>query len=167
MSVPHIFHPPQLNNSGNYIISLSQLCRWLAEQAEELGVEIYPGFAADEILYGKQGQVIGVATKEAGIAKNGEKKDTYTDGIELLAKHTLFAEGCRGSLSEELVSKFGLRDGKDEQTYGLGVKEVWEVPEEVFQEGLVQHTLGWPLQHGPMDDTFGGTFCTTRSPIWC
>ncbi len=164
MSVPHVFHPPQLNNTGNYIISLSQLCRWLAGQAEELGVEIYPGFAADEILYGEQGQVIGVATKEAGIAKNGEKKDTFTDGIELLAKHTLFAEGCRGSLSEELMAKFGLREGKDEQTYGLGVKEVWEVPDEVFQEGLVQHTLGWPLQQGPMDDTFGGTFLYHQKP---
>jgi electron-transferring-flavoprotein dehydrogenase len=164
LSIPHILHPPQLNNKGNYIISLSQMCRWLAEQAEELGVEIYPGFAADEILYGDDGQVIGVATKEAGIAKDGEKKDTYTDGIELLAKHTLFAEGCRGSLSEELMAKFNLREGKDEQTYGLGVKEVWEVPEGVFKEGFIQHTLGWPLQNGPMDETFGGTFLYHQKP---
>lgn len=164
VSIPHILHPPQLNNKGNYIISLSQLCRWLAEQAEELGVEIYPGFAADEILYGDDGQVIGVATKEAGISKSGEKKDTWTDGIELLAKHTLFAEGCRGSLSEELMAKFNLREGKDEQTYGLGVKEVWEVPEGKFKEGFIQHTLGWPLQTSPMSETFGGTFLYHQKP---
>ena len=164
ISIPHFLHPPQLNNSGNYIVSLSQLCRWLGEQAEELGVEIYPGFAADEILYGENGQVIGVATKEAGINKAGEKKDTWTDGIELLAKHTLFAEGCRGSLSEELMAKFNLREGKDEQTYGLGVKEVWEIPEDKFKEGFIQHTLGWPLQTSPLSDTFGGTFLYHQKP---
>jgi len=136
----------------------------MAEQAEELGVEIYPGFAADEVLYDDKGSVRGVATKEMGVGKNGEKKDSYTNGIELLGKQTLFAEGCRGSCSEEIMEKFNLREGKDEQTYGLGVKEVWEVPEGVFQEGYIQHTLGWPLQSGPMSETFGGTFLYHQKP---
>lgn len=137
LSIPHIFHPPQLNNTGNYVLSLSQLARWLGEQAEEMGVEIYPGFAADEVIYNEQGEVIGIATKDVGIAKSGEQKDTFERGMELHAKHTLFAEGCRGSCSEELIAKFNLREGKDEQTYGLGVKEVWEVPEENFKPGYV------------------------------
>lgn len=164
ISIPHILHPPQLNNKGNYIISLSQLCRWMAEQAEELGVEIYPGFAADEVLYGEDGAVKGVATKDVGIAKSGEHKDTFTRGIELRGRHTIFAEGARGSCSEEIIEKFNLRMGKDEQSYGLGVKEVWEIPEEKFKAGLIQHTLGWPLQDGPMSDTFGGTFLYHQKP---
>ena len=165
LSIPHLFHPPQLNNKGNYILSLSQLARWLGEQAEELGVEIYPGFAADEVIYNEQGEVKGIATKDVGIAKTGEHKDTFTRGIELHAKHTLFAEGCRGSCSEELIAKFKLREGKDEQTYGLGVKEVWEVPEENFKAGYVQHTLGWPLQTtGGASDPFGGTFLYHQKP---
>lgn len=124
IAIPHFLIPSQLNNEGNYIISLSTLTRWLGERAEELGVEIYPGFAADEVLYSSEGAVIGVATKDAGIDKKKHKKDTYTRGIALLGKQTLFAEGCRGSCSEEIMDKFDLRKGKDMQTYGLGIKEV-------------------------------------------
>lgn len=165
MKIPHLLHPPQLNNDGNYIISLSQMCRWLAEQAEELGVEIYPGFAADEVLYdAKTGAVRGVATKDVGINKSGEHKDSYERGMELRGRQTLFAEGCRGSCSEEVMKQFDLRRGKDEQTYGLGVKEVWEVPEDQFKEGYIQHTLGWPLQDGPLSKTFGGTFLYHQKP---
>ena len=118
ISVPHFLTPPELNNEGNYIISLSQLVRWLATKAEELGVEIYPGFAASEVLYGEAGEVIGIATKEAGIGKDGVQKGSYTQGIELRARQTLFAEGARGSCSEEVIEKFKLRDGKDVQSYG-------------------------------------------------
>lgn len=164
IELPNILLPSQLHNDGNYVISLSQLCRWMAEKAEELGVEIYPGFAADEVLYATDGSVRGIATKDVGIAKDGSKKDTYEDGMELIAKQTLFAEGCRGSCSEEVMDKFQLRDGKDEQTYGLGIKEVWEIPEDQCQPGLVQHTLGWPLQDGPFSKTFGGTFLYHQAP---
>ena len=139
IGIPSILHPPQLHNDGNYIISLSQLVTWLGAQAEELGVEIYPGFAADEVLYSEDGKTVrGVATKDAGISKTGEKKDTFTRGIELLGKQTLFAEGCRGSCSEDLMAKFNLREGKDVQTYGLGVKEVWRVPKENIKPGHIQ-----------------------------
>lgn len=164
IAVPHFLHPPQLNNAGNYIISLSMLVKWLAAQAEELGVEIYPGFAADEILYDKQGRVRGIATKDVGISKTGTKKDSFAQGMELIGKQTLFAEGARGSCSEDLMKKFDLRKGKDVQTYGLGVKEVWEIPEEQFKEGFIQHTLGWPLQDGPMSKTFGGSFLYHQKP---
>ena len=118
ISVPHFLTPPELNNEGNYIISLSQLVRWLATKAEELGVEIYPGFSAAEVLYGEAGEVIGIATKDAGIGKDGVQKGSYTQGIELRARQTLFAEGARGSCSEEVIEKFKLRDGKDVQSYG-------------------------------------------------
>ena len=164
LSIPHFLLPPQLNNDGNYIISLSQLTRWLATKAEELGVEIYPGFAASEVLYNEHGEVCGIATKDAGIAKDGSKKDTFTSGIELISRQTLFAEGCRGSCSEEVITKFNLREGKDVQTYGLGVKEVWEVPEKNFEKGFIQHTLGWPLQTSPFSETFGGTFLYHQEP---
>jgi electron-transferring-flavoprotein dehydrogenase len=164
ISIPHILHPPQLNNDGNYIISLSMLCKWLAEQAEELGVEIYPGFAADEVLYDNNGSVRGVATKDVGIGKDGQMKDSFEQGMELLGKQTLFAEGARGSCSEEIMKKYNLRKGKDVQTYGLGVKEVWEIPEDQFNEGYIQHTLGWPLQDGPFSKTFGGTFLYHQKP---
>jgi electron-transferring-flavoprotein dehydrogenase len=164
IAIPHVLHPPQLNNDGNYIISLSMLCKWLAEQAEELGVEIYPGFAADEILYDESGAVRGVATKDVGIGKDGKKKDSFERGMELLGKQTLFAEGARGSCSEDLMKRFDLRKGKDVQSYGLGVKEVWEVPEGQFKEGFIQHTLGWPLQDGPMSKTFGGSFLYHQKP---
>src|SRR5438034_7637403 len=129
--------PPQMRNHGNYIISLGNLCRWLATQAEELGVEIYPGFAAAEVLYDDAGRVRGVATGDMGIGKNGEPTERYTPGVELIARETLFAEGCRGSLTKTLSEHFHLRDGHDPQTYAIGVKELWEVAAEHHQPGLV------------------------------
>src|SRR5437667_8185239 len=146
--------PPQMHNRGNFIISLGNLCRWLAGQAEELGVEIYPGFAGAEVLYGEDGRVRGVATGEMGIGKNGEPTERYTPGVELIARETLFAEGCRGSLTKTLVERFGLREGSDPQTYAIGVKELWEVAPERHQPGLVVHTIGWPLDIA----TYGGSF---------
>ncbi|MGE5268432.1 MAG: electron transfer flavoprotein-ubiquinone oxidoreductase [Thiohalocapsa sp.] len=146
--------PPQMHNRGNYIISLGNLCRWLALQAEELGVEIYPGFAGAEVLYDEGGRVRGVATGDMGIGKDGEPTERYTPGVELVARETLFAEGCRGSLSKRLIERFHLRDGHDPQTYALGVKELWEVPAEQHQPGLVVHTIGWPLDNA----TYGGSF---------
>ena len=146
--------PPQMHNHGNYIISLGNLCRWLATQAEELGVEIYPGFAAAEVLYDETGRVVGVATGDMGIGKDGEPTERYTPGVELRASQTLFAEGCRGSLTKTLIQRFNLRDGRGPQTYGIGLKELWEVAPEVHQPGLVVHTVGWPLD----GDTYGGSF---------
>ncbi|HJU17614.1 MAG TPA: electron transfer flavoprotein-ubiquinone oxidoreductase [Stellaceae bacterium] len=146
--------PPQMRNHGNYIISLGNLCRWLARQAEELGVEIYPGFAAAEVLYDEAGRVRGVATGDMGIGKDGEKTARYQPGVELVARETLFAEGCRGSLTKTLVARFHLRDGIGPQTYGIGVKELWEVAPEQHQPGLVVHTVGWPLDVA----TYGGSF---------
>jgi electron-transferring-flavoprotein dehydrogenase len=146
--------PPQMHNQGNYIISLGNLCRWLATQAEELGVEIYPGFAAAEVLYDETGRVRGVATGDMGIGKDGEPTDRYTPGVGLLARETLFAEGCRGSLTKTLNRRFRLRDGCDPQTYGIGIKELWEISPERHQPGLVAHTVGWPMR----SDTYGGSF---------
>ena len=146
--------PPQMHNDGNYIISLGNLCRWLAEQAEELGVEIFPGFAAAEVLYDDSGAVRGVATGDMGIGKDGEPTDNYEPGVELIGRQTIFAEGCRGSLTGELFEKFDLRDGVDPQTYGIGIKEIWEVRPEVHDEGATLHTIGWPLK----SDTYGGSF---------
>ena len=146
--------PPQMRNHGNYIISLGNLCRWLAQQAEALGVEIYPGFAAAEVLYDEAGRVRGVATGDMGIGKDGRPTDRYQPGVELVARETLFAEGCRGSLTKTLVERFRLRDGVDPQTYAIGIKELWEVAPEQRQPGLVIHTIGWPLDTG----TYGGSF---------
>jgi electron-transferring-flavoprotein dehydrogenase len=146
--------PPQMRNHGNYIISLGNLCRWLARQAEALGVEIYPGFAAAEVLYDGAGRVRGVATGDMGIGKDGRPTDRYQPGVELIAEETLFAEGCRGSLTKTLVERFRLRDGVDPQTYAIGIKELWEVAAERHQPGLVIHTIGWPLDTG----TYGGSF---------
>jgi electron-transferring-flavoprotein dehydrogenase len=146
--------PPQMANHGNYIISLGNLCRWLAQQAEALGVEIYPGFAAAEVLYDASGRVQGVATGDLGIGKDGQPTDRYQPGVELIAKETLFAEGCRGSLTKTLVQRFNLRDGIDPQTYAIGVKELWEIAPERHQPGLVVHTIGWPLDAR----TYGGSF---------
>jgi electron-transferring-flavoprotein dehydrogenase len=146
--------PPQMHNHGNYIISLGNLCRWLAGQAEALGVEIYPGFAAAEVLYDEAGRVRGVATGDMGIGRDGEPTERYTPGVELIARETLFAEGCRGSLTKTLVERFRLRDGLDPQTYALGVKELWEVTPEHHQPGLVVHTVGWPMDSA----TYGGSF---------
>jgi len=166
LTLPNFLLPSELHNDGNYVISLSQLVRWLGERAEELGVEVYPGFAASEILYSEDGKSVrGIATKEVGIAKDGSQKATYEDGMELLAKQTLFAEGARGSCSEELIEKFQLRGPEtDEQTYGLGIKEVWQIPEDKCKPGLVQHTLGWPLQDSMFSKTFGGTFLYHQAP---
>jgi electron-transferring-flavoprotein dehydrogenase len=148
-------HPPQMSNKGNYIISLSKLTRWLAEQAEELGVEIYPGFAAAKLLYTEDGTGIrGVQTNEIGLDKNFQPKDSFEPGMEFHSKLTILAEGCHGSLSKQLIKKFNLREGKDPQTYGLGVKEVWKIKKEKHQPGKVQHTLGWPLDN----TTYGGTW---------
>ena len=146
--------PPQMHNEGNYIVSLGKVCRWLGEQAEALGVEIYPGFAAAEVLYNEDGSVKGVATGDMGIGKDGEQTGNYQPGMELHAKQTIFAEGCRGSLTKELFKKFNLRDGVDPQTYGIGIKELWEVPPEQHKPGLIIHTAGWPLP----SDTYGGSF---------
>ncbi|MFO0995619.1 MAG: electron transfer flavoprotein-ubiquinone oxidoreductase [Alphaproteobacteria bacterium] len=146
--------PPQMHNHGNYIISLGSLCRWLGQQAEQLGVEIYPGFAAAEVLYDEAGRVAGVATGDMGIGKDGQPTANHQPGIELRAKWTLFAEGCRGSLTKTLVERFGLRDGVDPQTYGIGIKELWEVEPSKHHEGRVVHTVGWPMGSG----TYGGSF---------
>ena len=162
--IPNILLPSVLHNEGNYIISLSKLVRWLGEQAEGLGVEIFAGFAASEVLYDDKGAVRGIATRDVGIEKDGAPKDTFVRGMELRARQTLFAEGCRGSCSEEVMKKFNLRSNAQPQTYGLGVKEVWEVPEANHVPGLVQHTLGWPLQAGFFDKTFGGSFMYHMKP---
>ncbi|MGE3295928.1 MAG: electron transfer flavoprotein-ubiquinone oxidoreductase [Porticoccaceae bacterium] len=143
--VPGLFVPKTMHNEGNYIISLGNLCRWLATQAEALGVEIFPGFAAAEVLYHDNGAVKGIATGDMGIGVHGEHKDTYTPGMELHARYTLFSEGCRGHLGKQLIAHFGLDQGKDPQHYGIGIKEIWQVPDEKHQQGLVIHTAGWPL----------------------
>ncbi len=146
--------PPQMNNHGNYIISLSELGRWLGAQAEGLGVEIYPQTAGAEILYNDNGCVIGVATGDMGIGKNGEKTDRLVEGMELHARQTVFSEGCRGSLSEKIMSRYNLRRDSSPQTYGLGVKEVWEVQSSNHKEGLCVHTIGWPMD----TQTYGGSW---------
>ncbi|MFT5486529.1 MAG: electron-transferring-flavoprotein dehydrogenase [Paracoccaceae bacterium] len=146
--------PPQMNNHGNYIVSLGNVCRWLAEQAEAMGVEIYPGFAAAEVLYAEDGRVRGVATGDMGIGKDGEQTANYQPGFELHAKQTVFAEGCHGSLTKTLFEKFDLRDDADDQTYGIGIKELWEVKPENHKPGHVTHTIGWPMDSG----TYGGSF---------
>jgi len=146
--------PPQMNNHGNYIISLGALCRWLGEQAEALGVEIYPGFAAAEILFHEDGSVKGVATGDMGVAKDGEKGAMYQPGMELHATQTVFAEGCRGHLGKELMERFSLRKPGEFQTYGLGMKELWEVAPEKSKPGHIVHTCGWPMDA----KTYGGSF---------
>ncbi len=146
--------PPQMNNHGNYIISLGNLCRWLATQAEELGVEIYPGFAAAEVLYNDDGAVVGVATGDMGVDREGQPTDQFTPGMELRARYTLFAEGCRGSLTKTLFERFKLREGVDPQTYGIGIKELWEIDPILHLPGKIVHTVGWPLD----PSTYGGSF---------
>ena len=146
--------PPLMSNHGNYIVSLGNLCRWLGEQAAEMGVEVYPGFAAAEVLYDEKGAVTGVATGDMGVGKNGEPTDRFTRGMELKGKYTIIAEGARGSLSKMLMARFDLAEGRQPQKYGIGLKELWEVRPEAHKPGLVQHTLGWPLD----DRTGGGSF---------
>jgi electron-transferring-flavoprotein dehydrogenase len=152
--LPNFLLPSAMRNHGNYIISLGALCRWLATQAEALGVEIYPGFAAAEVLYREDGSVKGVATGDMGVAKDGTKKPSYQPGIELHASYTLFAEGVRGSLTSDLMTRFGLRSGVDPQTYGIGIKELWEIDTAKHRPGLIQHSFGWPLD----SRTYGGSF---------
>lgn len=146
--------PPQMHNKGNYIISLGNLCRWLGEQAEALGVEIFPGFAAAEILYNADGAVIGVATGDMGLDKDGAKTEQFEEGMELHARQVVFAEGCHGSLTKQLIEKYNLRKESDPQTYGLGIKELWEVKPRNHQEGLCQHSIGWPMDK----QTYGGSW---------
>ncbi len=153
-TIPSFLMPPLMNNHGNYIASLGNLCRWLAEQATEAGVEIYPGFAAAEVLYHEDGSVKGVATGDMGIAKDGHHKDSYTEGMELHAKYTFFAEGARGSLTKMLFDKFKLREGVEPQKFGIGIKELWEIDPAKHKPGLVIHSQGWPLD----SKTGGGSF---------
>lgn len=153
-TVPHLFLPQCFSNQGNYILSLSNFTRWLGTQAENLGVEIFPGFAAAEILYNPQGAVCGVATGNLGVSKDGEPTEQFQLGMELRAKYTLFAEGSRGHLGKELISKYQLDRSADPQSYGIGIKELWEISPEKHQPGLVIHTAGWPLD----SKTYGGSF---------
>ena len=146
--------PPSMHNRGNYVASLGNLCRWLGTQAEELGVEIYAGFAAAEVLYDETGAVRGVATGDMGLDKDGQPTDAFEPGVELHAQQTVFAEGCRGSLSESIMKQFGLREGVGPQTYGIGIKELWEIDPKQHKPGLIVHSVGWPMDQ----KTYGGSF---------
>ena len=152
--VPNWLLPDCFKNHGNYVISLSDVVRWMGAQAEQLGIEIYPGFAASEVLFNADGSVKGVATGNMGVGRDGKATDNFQPGMELHAKYTLFAEGSRGHLGKQLQQQFNLNDGKDPQTYGIGIKELWEIDPAKHQAGLVVHTAGWPLD----SDTYGGSF---------
>ncbi len=152
--VPAWLLPKCFQNHGNYVVSLANVCRWLGQRAEELGVEIYPGFAAAEVLFHADGRVKGIATGDMGIGKDGQRGDNYQQGMELHATYTFFAEGCRGHLGKQLEQRFNLREGKDPQVYGIGLKELWEIKPEQHQAGLVVHSAGWPLDNA----TYGGSF---------
>ena len=154
IKIPNFLLPKTMKNHKNYIISLSNMCRWLATEAENLGVEIYPGFAAKEILYDMNNTVIGIATGDMGIDKNEDKGSSFEPGIELIAKYTLFAEGCRGHLGKELIKKYNLDDGKSPQSYGIGLKEIWEIEDKNHIEGSIMHSAGWPLKN----NVYGGSF---------
>ncbi|MGR9169012.1 electron transfer flavoprotein-ubiquinone oxidoreductase [Rhizobium sp. KDH_Rht_773_N] len=154
LRLPNIIMPPLMSNHGNYIVSLGNVCRWLAAKAEELGVEIYPGFAATEVLYSDEGAVIGVATGDMGIEKNGEPGPNYARGMALMGKYVLIGEGVRGSLAKQLIARFDLQKDREPQKFGIGIKELWEVKPENHRRGLVQHSFGWPLGMG----TGGGSF---------
>lgn len=154
VSLPIFLMPPLMSNHGCYVVSLGQVCRWLGEQAEELGVDIFPGFAASSLIHNDDGAVVGVATGDMGIGRDGEAKDGYTPGMDLLAKYTLIGEGVRGSLTKGLIEKYGLDAESEPQKYGIGLKELWEVDPSKHQPGLVQHTMGWPLDNR----TGGGSF---------
>jgi len=154
LRLPNFLLPPLMSNHGNFVVSLGNVCRWLATKAEALGVEIYPGFAAAEVLYTDSGAVAGVATGDMGIGKSGAHKDSFTRGMELRAKYTLFAEGARGNLGKQLIAKFALGEGREPQKYGIGLKELWQVAPEKAKPGLVQHSFGWPLDNS----TGGGSF---------
>jgi electron-transferring-flavoprotein dehydrogenase len=152
--LPNLMMPPLMSNHGNYVVSLGHVCRWLATKAEALGVEIYPGFAAAEVLFDATGAVAGVATGDMGLARDGHRKDSFTRGMELRAKYTLFAEGARGNLSKILMQRFRLDEGRAPQKFGIGLKELWQVAPEKHRSGLVAHTFGWPLD----SRTGGGSF---------
>jgi len=152
--IPNFIMPPLMSNHGNYIVSLGNVCRWLAKQAEDLGVEVYPGFAAAEVLYDDKGAVKGVATGDMGVGRDGKHKAGFARGMELHGKYTLIAEGARGSLAKQLIARFKLQEGRDPQKFGIGLKELWELPAEKHKRGLVVHTMGWPLSAG----TGGGSF---------
>jgi electron-transferring-flavoprotein dehydrogenase len=154
IKVPDFLLPGCFRNHGNYVISLGNVCRWLGQQAEALGVEVFPGFAAAEVLYNEDGSVRGVATGDMGIGKDGQPTDAHQRGMELVAKYTFFAEGCRGHLGKQLQDRFRLREGRDPQVYGIGLKELWQVDPSKHKAGLVMHTAGWPLEN----DTYGGSF---------
>lgn len=153
--LPVFAMPPMIKNHGCYIVSMGNVCRWLAEQAEGMGVDIYPGMAASQLLYRDDGSVRGVIVGEMGIGKDGQPKDGYEPGMELVGKYVLIAEGVRGSLAQQLIAKFDLEAQSDPQKYGIGLKEIWEIAPEKSRPGHVQHTFGWPLK----DDTGGGSFC--------
>ena len=158
LKVPSFFLPPRLHNpSSSHALSLANLCRWMAERAEELGVMIFPGFAASEILYSDEGSIAGVATGDMGVGQDGEKKQTFQPGYELRAKYTIFAEGCRGHLGKLLIEKFNLDKDSDVQHYGIGFKEIWEIDPEKHSPGKVVHTVGWPLGHFP-GEALGGSY---------
>jgi electron-transferring-flavoprotein dehydrogenase len=154
MRLPNFPMPPLMNNHGNFVVSLGNVCRWLAQKAEALGVDIYPGFAAAEALYGANGEVVGIATGDMGIGKDGAPKSSFSRGMELRAKYTLLAEGARGSLAKMLIARFGLGRDADPGKFGIGLKELWQVAPERHRPGLVQHTFGWPLDNR----TGGGSF---------
>ena len=155
VKLPSFLLPPPVHNHGNYIVSMGNVCRWLAEQAENLGVEVYPGFAAAEVLFHEDGSVKGIATGDMGLNVEGEPKDGYEQGMELHARYTLFAEGCRGHLGKELIAHFALDEGKDPQHYGIGIKEVWQIDPALHEEGKVIHGIGWPLSES---GSSGGAF---------
>ena len=152
--IPDLFVPRTMHNHGNYIVSMGNVCRWLAEQAEGLGVEIFPGFAAAEVVYNDDGSVKGIATGDMGVAADGSEKGGYEPGMELHGKYTIFSEGCRGMLGKQLINKFNLDEGRDPQHYGIGIKEVWKIPSDKHEPGLVVHSMGWPLDES--SSTGGG-----------
>ena len=152
--LPNFLMPPLMSNHGNFVVSLGNVCRWLATKAEGLGVEIFPGFAATEVLYGDKGEVLGVATGDMGTGKDGQQKSSFTRGVEIRAKYTLFAEGVRGQLSKMLIARFGLDHGREPPKFGIGLKELWQIAPEKHRPGLVQHSFGWPLD----GKTGGGSF---------
>ena len=154
LRLPNFLLPPLMGNHGNFIVSLGEVCRWLGRKAEAAGIEILPGFAASEVLFGANGEVVGIATGDMGIGKDGKPKASFTRGAELRAKYTLFAEGARGSLSKQLIARYRLDDGKEPQKFGIGLKELWQVAPEQHRPGLVQHSFGWPLDNS----TGGGSF---------
>ncbi|MBZ5670355.1 MAG: NAD(P)/FAD-dependent oxidoreductase, partial [Acidobacteriia bacterium] len=154
LRIPNFVMPPLMSNHGNFVVSLGNVCRWLAKKAEALGVEIYPGFAAAEVLYDEAGRVKGVATGNMGVGKDGQPTANFTPGVELHGRYTLFAEGCRGSLTKTLFERFDLRDGVDPQTFGIGIKEIWEIEPGKHRKGLISHSVGWPMDNA----TYGGSF---------